>query len=268
MVVQVEDMPSSFWLGQEDQAAKAGEGGLEESVEKRRQNLPSHVAIIMDGNGRWAQRRGLPRLAGHRQGAETARRIVRAAADMGVRYLTLYTFSTENWRRPISEVEGLFSVLREVFAKHLREMIESDVEIRIIGKVSEFPKDIQQMLAEAEELSKGKSGITVSLALNYGGRDEIVTAARSLAQDVLEGRISLESINEEEFSRRVYTSGIPDPDLIIRTGGDLRVSNFLLWQLAYAELWFTDTLWPDFGAEHLAKALADFAQRKRRFGGV
>lgn len=252
-----------YGRGQRHEAAKAGEGALEQ-----RQNLPSHVAIIMDGNGRWAQRRGLPRLAGHRQGAEAARRIVETAAEMGVRYLTLYTFSTENWRRPVSEVEGLLSILREVFRKYLRDMIESNVEIRIIGKVSEFPRDVQEMLAEAVEISKGKSRITVSLALNYGGRDEIVAAARSLAKDALAGHISLESITEEEFSRRVYTSGIPDPDLIIRTGGDLRVSNFLLWQLAYAELWFTDTLWPDFGAEHLAKALADFAQRKRRFGGV
>lgn len=238
------------------------------SCQTGRDDLPRHVAIIMDGNGRWAEKRGLPRSAGHKQGVETVRRIVRAAGELGVEYLTLYSFSSENWSRPEAEISELFSLLRMFIRKDLADLHKNNVRVRIIGNRDGVPDDICVLLDEAESLTEQNSGQTLVVAFNYGSRSEIVGAARLFAEQVAAGKLSPAAINESLFSSLLDTRDIPDPDLLIRTSGEIRLSNFLLWQLAYAEMLFVDCLWPDFSQEELEKALQTYATRTRKFGGL
>jgi undecaprenyl diphosphate synthase len=228
---------------------------------------PRHVAIIMDGNGRWASRRGVTRLEGHRAGVEAARRAVRAARDQGVMTMTLYSFSTENWSRPDWEVRHLMGLLRRFFQDDLSELAGEGVRVRIIGDHSSLPRDLYKLVTEAEERTCHNSAFTLQIAFNYGGRDEIVRAARTLARAASDGTATADTIDEAAFSAALDTADVPDPDLLIRTSGEQRISNFLLWQAAYAELVFLDCLWPDFGGEELAEAIALFRSRDRRYGG-
>jgi undecaprenyl diphosphate synthase len=225
---------------------------------------PQHVAIIMDGNGRWAKGRGLPRLMGHKAGGENIRPVVKIFADHGVRYLTLYAFSTENWNRPKVEVAGLLSLLTKRIDKETRLFHEGNVRLVHIGRVDRLSQKLRQKIKAAVELTGSNTGLTLCLAFDYGGRDEIVQAARRLSSD----NIPDSMIDETVLSQFLYTAGIPDPDLIIRTGGEIRLSNFLLWQAAYSELYFTPVLWPDFGQKEIEEALSEYEQRRRRFGGV
>jgi undecaprenyl diphosphate synthase len=236
------------------------------TVEKRA--VPEHVAIIMDGNGRWANARGLPRTFGHRKGVEAVRETVRAAAEAGVRYLTLFAFSSENWRRPEAEINDLFGLLKTFIRRDLAELHRENVRIRIIGDRTSLREDIRSLLLEAEETTRGNSSLTVVIAFNYGSRDEIARAAASLAADVAAGRLKASDINAQMIDERLDTADIPDPDLIIRTSGEERLSNFLLWQAAYAELMFVPDLWPDFTREVFFAALERFSARDRRFGGL
>jgi len=231
-------------------------------------NPPAHVAIIMDGNGRWAKARGLPRFAGHQRGAEAVRQAVEGASGLGIRYLTLYAFSSENWKRPETEVNDLMGLLRVYVNRELADLHRNDVRLRFIGDHAALPNDIQNLIAGAQDRTRHNAGLNLVIALNYGGHNEIVNACRELASDVKAGRIEPHEIDEPAFAAHLSTKGIPDPDLLIRTSGEQRLSNFLPWQLAYSELAFVDTLWPDFTQEHLAKAVADFQKRERRYGAT
>lgn len=226
--------------------------------------LPAHVAIIMDGNGRWAKRKGLPRAAGHRAGVERVRTIIRMSSDIGIKYLTLFAFSTENWKRPSQEVGTLMGLLVEYLKKELAELNEKNVRILTLGDISKLPGEVSDEIERAKRTTKDNTGLTVNMAVNYGGRQEIVDAVRKA---VSEGR-NADEIDEEYVSSLLSTAGQPDPDLIIRTSGETRISNFLLYQMAYAEFYFPDTLWPDFDETEYRKALDVFASRDRRFGGV
>jgi undecaprenyl diphosphate synthase len=228
---------------------------------------PAHVAIIMDGNGRWAARRRLPRVAGHREGGQAVRRTVEAAIRHGVSWLTLYAFSSENWRRPVSEVIDLTGLLRHYLRSEIDELDEQGVRLRVIGERARFDPDIQQELAQAEARTAPNRRLNLTVALSYGSRAEIVLAARAAAQAAKAGTLDPSRIDEAAFASFLFTSGIPDPDLLIRTSGEQRLSNFLLWQMAYSELVFQDVLWPDYGEAHFAAALAEYAGRERRFGG-
>ena len=232
------------------------------------EKLPRHVAIIMDGNGRWANNRGLIRTAGHRAGANTLRNVVRMAGDLGIEALTVYAFSTENWKRPHTEVDFLMKLFSEYLAKEFDELHKSNVRIRFIGRTDELPKQLIKEAIAAEEQMKDNTGLRFNVAMNYGGQDEIVRAARKLAQRAVDGDIKPEDISEAMLEDCLDTHGMPPVDLVIRTSGDIRISNFLLWQSAYAEYWFTDVNWPDFTPERFVEALKDFAGRKRRFGGL
>ena len=227
---------------------------------------PVHVAVIMDGNGRWAAARHLPRVAGHREGARAVRRTIEAAIDQGVAWLTLYAFSSENWRRPAGEVLDLTGLLRHYLKSEIAELRANGVRLRIIGDRARFPADIQAELATAETSTAANTRLNLNVALSYGARDEIAQAARALAIEARAGRLDPEAIDAAAVAARLSTAGMPDPDLLIRTSGEQRLSNFLLWQAAYAELVFQDVLWPDYGAAHFAAALAEFARRERRFG--
>ena len=229
--------------------------------------IPRHVAIIMDGNGRWAEGRGLPRAAGHRQGAEAARKVLRAAGEAGVECLTLYAFSSENWRRPKSEISDLMGLLRYYIRAELDALHREGVKLRIIGDHKAFPADVARLVDQAVERTAGNSRMTLAIALNYGARSELVKAIRSLAARAADGEIDPEAIDEETVDSALDTAGLPPLDLLIRTSGERRLSNFLLWQAAYAELLFVDTLWPDFDGDCLRAALADYGRRERRFGG-
>lgn len=230
--------------------------------------LPRHIAIIMDGNGRWAKARGMPRAAGHERGVEALRRTVEAAGKLGIEYLTLFSFSTENWRRPADEVSALFGLLRAYVKKDLARLKAEGVRVRIIGSREKVPGDIQDLIDKAErETAQNQSG-NLTIAFNYGGREEIARAARRLATDVANGKLTPEEIDPERFASALDTSVLPDPDLLIRTSGEARVSNFLLWQIAYAELVILDVLWPDFDSAHLEEAIAEFQKRDRRFGAL
>jgi len=231
-------------------------------------SVPNHVAIIMDGNGRWAKSRGLPRVAGHRRGADAVRRVVRGAGELGIPVLTLFAFSTENWTRPADEVNDLMGLLRHYLRNEVDELRKNGVRLRVIGNRDGLARDIVRAIAEAEKVTLNNGRIDVNICINYGSRDEIVRAARSLARRVAAGELSADRIDEDCFERELLTAGVPDPDLLIRTSGEQRISNFLLWQCAYAELVFVDTLWPDFGKEHLEQAIAEFRRRERRYGGV
>jgi undecaprenyl diphosphate synthase len=228
--------------------------------------VPAHVAIIMDGNGRWAASRHLPKIAGHREGARAVRRTIEAAIQSGVRWLTIYAFSSENWRRPAGEVLDLTGLLRQYLKSEIAEFQANGVRLRIIGDRERFDADIQQDLADAERDTADNTRLNLIVALSYGARAEIVTAARALADAVREGRLDPGGIDEAVLSGSLATAGIPDPDLIIRTSGEQRLSNFLLWQAAYAELVFLDVLWPDFDSQHFTAALTEYARRERRFG--
>ncbi|MFN4088444.1 MAG: isoprenyl transferase [Alphaproteobacteria bacterium] len=229
---------------------------------------PKHVAVIMDGNGRWAKSRGLPRVFGHRRGAEVARQVLRRADELGVSHLTLYSFSSENWRRPPAEVADLMGLLRLYLRSEVAELHRSGVRVRMIGDRRRMPRDIVDLVEHAESLTLHNPGIQMVLALSYGGRDELTTAMRALAADAAAGRIRPDEIDERAIAERLYTRDIPDPDLVIRTGREKRLSNFLLWQAAYAELVFTDVLWPDFTAGDLEDAIGEFHRRERRFGAT
>ena len=229
---------------------------------------PVHIAVIMDGNGRWAKARGLPRVAGHRQGAEAVRNCVRAAGELGVSYLTLFGFSSENWKRPDGEVRDLMGLLRLYLRNEVRELHKNNVRLRVVGDRQRLGPDIVTLIEEAEAKTAGNSGLTLTLALSYGGRAEIVHAAQTLAAKVQAGEITSSQIDEEMVSCAMFTAGMPDPDLLIRTSGEQRISNFLLWQCAYAEMVFTEVLWPDFGRKDLEAAIQAFHGRDRRFGAV
>ena len=228
---------------------------------------PRHVAIIMDGNGRWAAKRGLPRLAGHRAGAKAVREVIAAAIELEIAYLTIYSFSSENWTRPKDEVFGLMKLFVEVLERELENLERMHVRVLVIGELDDVPSETAGAFRRCVERTAGNSGLTLVVALNYGGRAEIVAAAHSLAVDAAEGRIRPEEVDDELFASRLETVDIPDPDLVIRTSGEMRVSNFLLWQIAYSELWVTSVLWPDFGRADLLRAVVDFQKRTRRFGG-
>jgi undecaprenyl diphosphate synthase len=230
--------------------------------------LPTHIGIIMDGNGRWAQKRFLPRSAGHRAGAQNFRTITRYCSKIGIKYLTVYAFSTENWSRPMEEVGALMRLFKEYLEEALRDFMDENIRVRFIGDVSAFPQELQELIQEVEEASAPKTGMVLNLAMNYGGRAEITRAAKAFAQDVAQGKAKPEDLTEESFSRYLYTGGQPDPDLIIRPSGEERLSNFLLWQSAYAEFVYFDILWPDFKTKDLDEAIAIYSSRQRRFGGV
>ncbi len=229
---------------------------------------PRHVAIIMDGNGRWAKARGLPRVAGHRRGADAVRRVIRGAGELGIPMLTLFAFSTENWTRPADEVSDLMGLLRHYLRNELEELSRNGARLRVIGDRDRLARDIVSDISDAESRTHANSRIDVNICINYGARDEILRAARNLARQAVAGEIKPEQIDERRFESQLLTAGLPDPDLLIRTSGEQRISNFLLWQCAYAELVFVDTLWPDFGKEHLERAIAEFRRRERRYGGV
>jgi undecaprenyl diphosphate synthase len=230
--------------------------------------IPRHVAIIMDGNGRWATSRGLPRVAGHGEGVKSLRSVVRAAGELGVQFLTIYAFSSENWQRPPHEVSTLMTLLERSIERELPELMERNVRFRAIGRPDGVPPRVAAGIRRLMDTTAGNTGLTLLMAFNYGGRDEMVDAVRALARQVQSGALRPEDIDEVRVSRALYTDGVPDPDLLIRTSGEQRLSKFLLWQIAYTELWMTPILWPDFGAREVCIAVAEFQQRNRRFGRV
>ncbi|HPO90495.1 MAG TPA: isoprenyl transferase [Victivallales bacterium] len=230
-------------------------------------NLPSHIAIIMDGNRRWAEKRGLPTFEGHKAGAETVRKVVDCCKKYNVKNLTLYAFSTENWKRPLSEINALMQLLVDFLSKYTDEMMKNNVRLIAIGKIDKLPLLQRKILSSSLEKTKSNNGFNLILAINYGGRSEIVDATIKIARDVKDGKIELNEINEDTFRNYLYCPDIPDPDLLIRTSSEMRISNFLLWQISYTELYITDVLWPDFSEDEFYKAINDYSMRKRRFGG-
>ncbi|ACV63949.1 undecaprenyl diphosphate synthase [Desulfofarcimen acetoxidans DSM 771] len=244
----------------------ADEEALIASIDPAR--LPKHIAIIMDGNGRWAKKRGLPRALGHRAGVDALRNIVKLCRQLEIEYLTCYAFSTENWKRPPKEVTALMNLLVEFLQKEIDELCANYVRVSSIGRTEELPPAAQKALQMAVNKSSNNNGLILNLALNYGGRAELVEAVRQLAREVKQGLVDPEAIDENTIGRYLYTSELPDPDLLIRTSGDFRISNFLLWQLAYTEFWLTPVLWPDFKPLHLLNAIVDYQNRERRFGGI
>ena len=231
-------------------------------------NIPRHIAIIMDGNGRWANGKGLPRIAGHREGVRTVRKITKICGELDVRILTLYTFSAENWNRPPTEVSALMKLLVSSLRREVKDLMKNNVRFTVIGNLNELESNVQNELLDAIHKTKNNTGLNLNLALNYGGRQEILFAVKQLAGKVSEGELDIEKIDEFLFSKLLYTRDIPDPDLLIRTGGDFRISNFLLWQIAYAEIHVTDTFWPSFGKKELTEAIYEYQIRERRFGKV
>ena len=231
-------------------------------------NIPQHVAIILDGNGRWAKAKGMPRNYGHAQGSKNVEKICEEAWRMGIKYLTVYAFSTENWNRPKKEVNALMKLLRNYMKTCLKTAAKNDMKVRVIGDITKLDEDIQKRILELEEATKNNGGLNFQIAINYGSRDEITRAVRTLAEDVKEGKLMPEEVNEACIERYLDTHDIPDPDLLIRTSGEQRLSNYLLWQLAYTEFYFTDVPWPDFSKQELEKAIEQYNRRDRRYGGV
>ncbi len=229
--------------------------------------LPRHIAIIMDGNGRWAKKRSLPRSAGHAAGSKNFKDIARYCNKIGLEYLTVYAFSTENWKRPADEVENIMNILRD-YLKDAKNFKDENIQVQFIGNIEALPEDIVLLIRDAEENSREATGLHLNIALNYGGRDELVHAVKQIAEQVKSGALAADEITEQTVSDALYTAGQPDPDFIIRPSGEYRLSNYLIWQSAYAEFWFSDILWPDFKPRHLEQAIHDFNQRNRRFGGV
>lgn len=230
--------------------------------------LPRHIAVIMDGNGRWARRRRLPRIAGHRAGAAAVREIVESSSRLGVAALSLYAFSTENWKRPRAEVNTLMTLLREYLHKEIAEIHRNNIRLQILGRYELLPREVLRDLEGALRLTESNTGMVLNVALNYSARTELVDAFRAICRKVQQGLLSEEAVDEQVIANHLYTRGLADPDLLIRTSGEMRVSNFLLWQIAYAEIWVTDTLWPDFTRRHLYQAILDFQKRERRYGGL
>jgi undecaprenyl diphosphate synthase len=255
---------ANLWRGNKD--FKHDEASLRSELDLAR--LPRHVAIIMDGNGRWAHRRGMPRAYGHRAGVDSLREVVRLSAELGLEVLTVYAFSTENWKRPQEEVDILMDLLVEYLHKEIDELCANNIRVRAIGKTEELPPSAREALTVAWERSRDNTGLTLNIALNYGGRTELVEAVKSIGLSVAKGNLNPGDIDEKIISDYLYTAGQPDPDLLIRPSGDFRVSNFLLWQLAYTEFWLTEVMWPDFRRVHLLQAMVDFQRRDRRFGGL
>jgi len=235
---------------------------------KKRGHLPRHIAVIMDGNGRWAKQRGLPRLQGHKEGIESVRAVVEGCGELGIEVLTLYTFSTENWRRPRSEVAGLMQLLIRTIRKEVNELDKNNVQLTVMGRLEDLPEKVRKSVLNSVKKLKSNTGLKVNLALSYSSRWEILNAVKSITNDVLTGKIQPESIDENLFEKYLQTGDLPDPDLLIRTSGEMRISNFLLWQLAYTELYITETLWPDFRKPELFKAIKSYQSRERRFGKV
>jgi undecaprenyl diphosphate synthase len=235
-----------------------------EEIDK--ENLPRHIAIIMDGNGRWAKKQSLSRISGHIKGVNAVREVVTACRELGIKVLTLYAFSIENWRRPKDEVAALMALLKDYLLKERKEMIENNIRLCAIGRLEDLPLDVQDVLRETIKRTEQSGGMILNLALSYGGRSEILHAVHGIISDLQKGKIKPEQINLQRFSQYLWTWGIPDPDLLIRTSGEFRISNFLLWQIAYTELYITETLWPDFDRKELLKAIADYQSRERRFG--
>jgi undecaprenyl diphosphate synthase len=226
--------------------------------------VPRHIAIIMDGNGRWAKKRGMPRIEGHRRGAASLKEAVRTCMELGVQYLTVYAFSTENWKRPKEEVSFLMKLLTSTIAKEMGELAKNNVKLRFLGRISMLPEDLRKKIHAAEKRTQDNTALNLNIMLSYGGRAEIVDAVKTIVNKNGKG----DTINEELISQHLYTSGMPDPDLLIRTAGEMRISNFMLWQLAYSEIWVTDVFWPDFRKKHLIEAVEDYGKRTRRFGGL
>ena len=247
---------------------KASKNNEELNIELDEKNIPQHVAIIMDGNGRWAKQRNMPRTMGHKAGVETIRRVIKESHVLGIKYLTLYAFSTENWKRPDDEVSAFMKLLVDYLRSELAELNKNEVVIRVLGDVKKLPKDAQKEILEAIDVTKNNKGIVLNIAFNYGGRDEIVRATKLVAKEVKNGNLDIEDIDENIFEKYLYTDGTPDPDLIIRPSGEQRISNFLLWQCAYSEFWYSNVCWPDFKEEHLHEAIYDYQNRDRRYGGV
>nr|WP_100487712.1 isoprenyl transferase [Sporolactobacillus pectinivorans] len=247
---------------------KNGKSEKKEQVFSDAHRVPEHVAIIMDGNGRWAQRRGLPRIAGHREALKTIKKITNEAQRLGVKVLTLYAFSTENWKRPKTEVEFLMKLPEQFLNSYLVELIENNVQVRVMGDMARIPAHTIRAVNQAIEKTKKNSGLVLNFALNYGSHAEIVEAVRSLVRDALDHKIEPDSIDEQLLSERMLSPLLPDPDLLIRTGGEIRLSNFMLWQMAYTELYFTEIYWPDFSESDLRTAIFEFSTRQRRYGGI
>jgi undecaprenyl diphosphate synthase len=231
-------------------------------------DIPSHIAIIMDGNGRWAKQKGFARFRGHQEGAMSVREITRECAKKHIKQLTLYAFSQENWKRPQREINLLMKLLKDYLIKERGEIKENDIRLTAIGRISGLPEDVQRELAVSIEGSENNKGMVLCLALNYGGRAEIIDAAKDIARNVKAGKLSVDEITEETFKKHLYTFDMTDPDLLIRTAGEMRISNFLLWEISYTEIWVTPVCWPDFRKEHLEEAIEDYAHRERRFGGL
>jgi undecaprenyl diphosphate synthase len=250
----------------EDVLASLTPGSAEDALARQVdfERLPAHVAVIMDGNGRWAAQRHLPRVEGHRSGIESVRETVEGSARLGIRVLTLYAFSVENWKRPAAEVSTLMMLLKRYLRSELNTLLRNNIRFKVIGRMEDLSRDVQRELRDAEEKTAANAGMQFNIALNYGGRAEIVEAARRM---IAEG-VEPDRIDEQRFASYLYTAGQPDPDLLIRTSGEMRVSNFLLWQIAYAEIWVTDTLWPDFRQRHLLEAILAYQKRDRRYGGI
>ncbi len=241
---------------------------LSEFMGLDKSKLPSHVAVIMDGNGRWAKKRLLNRIKGHEKGMQVVRTIVRTCRRLDIPFLTLYAFSTENWQRSRPEVAALMLILKRFLKSELKEMQDNNIRLDAIGQIDRLPPDVVEQLVKTKELTKNNDGMLLNLALSYGGRAEIVRMVKDIAADAKSGKIDLDSITEELVSQHLYTKDIPDPDLIIRTSGEMRISNFLLWQIAYSEIYVTDTLWPDFGKDEFIRTLKDYQKRERRYGAV
>lgn len=230
--------------------------------------IPEHIAIIMDGNGRWAKKRAMPRIAGHHEGMKTVRKITKAANSLGVKVLTMYAFSTENWKRPKLEVDFLMKLPEEFLSTFLPELMEENVQVRLMGNKADLPEHTLRAVNNAMEKTKDNTGLILNFALNYGGRDEILRAVKDVAADIKDNALTTDQLTEEMFSEYLFSNSLPDPDLLIRTSGEIRLSNFMLWQLAYAEFYFTDVLWPDFEENNLYEAINSFQMRGRRFGGI
>ena len=239
---------------------------LKEQIDMNR--IPKHIAIIMDGNGRWAKKRFLPRTAGHREGVERVSEIVEAASDLNVQCLSLYAFSTENWKRPKEEIDALMNLLILYINRELDRIDKNNIRMRVMGDISKLPKNVAEKVQMAIEKTKDNTGMVLNIGLNYGGRDEIVRAVKNILADVKKGKLKEEEINSDVFSKYLYTSELPDPDLLIRPSGELRLSNFMLYQVAYTEFWFSEIYWPDFKPKHLYEAIIDYQKRDRRFGGI
>jgi len=250
----------------EDILADLQPGSAEEALARQVHfdRLPAHIAVIMDGNGRWAAQRHLPRVEGHRAGIESVRAVVEGSAQLGIRVLTLYAFSVENWKRPAAEVSTLMLLLKRYLRSELNTLLRNDIRFKVVGRIEDLAGDVQRELRDAEQKTAGNGGMLFNIALNYGGRAEIVEAAKKL----IASGVKADEVDEQMFSAQLYTAGQPDPDLLIRTSGEMRVSNFLLWQIAYAEIWVTDTLWPDFRKRHLLEAILAYQKRERRYGGI